>query len=332
MLGIKRRDFVTLLGGAAAWPLAAGAQQASRTRRVGVLMQFPESDTGAQARVAEFRKGLSDLGWIEGRNISFEFRWVGDSLNPDLRRKYANELVALAPDVILAPSAVSVQMLQQLTRTIPIVFVGTIDPVGGGLVASLARPESNATGFVAIEYGIGAKWLELLKQIAPSITRVAVLRAATIPGSGQFGAIQSVAPIFGVDVRPIEPRQSDDVERAVTAFATGPNAGLIATVGGVPTIYRKAIIDIAARYRLPAVYSDRDYVTDGGLICYAPVRSDYYRRAAGYVDRILKGEKPADLPVQAPTKYELVINLKTAKALGLAVPPSIRLRADEVIE
>jgi putative ABC transport system substrate-binding protein len=327
---IRRREFTAALGGAAVWPLGARAQQGDRLRRLGVLMQFPESDTGAQANIAEFRKGLNDLGWTEGRNISFDLRWGGD--NPDLRRKYANELVALTPDVILAPSAVSVQMLQQLTRTIPIVFVGTIDPVGGGLVASLARPGGNATGFVAIEYGIGAKWLELLKQIAPGVTRVTVLRAATVPGSGQFGAIQSVAPVFGVDIRPIEPRQTDDIERAVTAFATGPNAGLIATVGGVPTIYRNAIIDIAARYRLPAVYPDRDYVTHGGLICYAPVRTDYYRRAAGYVDRILRGEKPADLPVQGPVKYETVLNMKTVKSLGLNLPPTVFARADEVIE
>jgi putative tryptophan/tyrosine transport system substrate-binding protein len=329
---MKRREFITLMSGAAAaWPLAARAQQTGGVRRVGVLSQFPESE--ARANTAVFRQQMQVLGWTEDRNIRFDLRWGVAGL-VEQRRRYATEMVALAPDVILASAAVIVEALQEQTRTIPIVFVGTIDPVGGGLVASLARPGGNTTGFLAIEYSIGGKWLELLKQIAPGVTRVAVLRAPTIPGSGQFGAIQSAAPAFGVEVRPVYSTQADDIERALTDFARGPNAGLIITAGGIPgtTIPDDTIVAIAARHRLPAVYFDRRYVAVGGLISYAPVRTDNYRQAAGYVDRILKGEKPADLPVQAPTRYETVLNLKTARALGLDVPASVLARADEVIE
>jgi len=327
---MRRREFISLLSSAAAaWPFGAGAQQRERMRRVGMLSQFSESE--AHAKTAVFRQRLQELGWIEGRNIRFDLL-VGQTGDLALRRRFATELVALAPDVILASSAVYVEMLQQQTRSIPIVFVGTIDPVGGGLVASLDRPGGNTTGFLAIEYSIVGKWLELLKQIAPGVTHVAVLRAATLPGAGQFGAIQSVAPAFGVEVRPIDPAQRDDIERAVTAFARGPNAGLIVTAGGQAGIARETITALAARHQLPAVYSDRDFVAAGGLISYAPITTDHYRQAAGYVDRILKGEKPADLPVQAPTKFETVLNMKTAKALGLQVPDLVLVRADEVIE
>jgi putative ABC transport system substrate-binding protein len=325
---MRRRDFLPLLGGAAALPIAARGQQPERIRRIGVLSQFSESE--ALANTAVFRQRLQELGWIEGRNIRFDLRWGASAL--DRRRNYATELVALAPDLILASSAFNVQLLQEQTHTIPIVFVGTIDPVGGGLVESLARPGGNTTGFLGIEYSIGGKSLELLKEIAPGVTRVAVLRAPTIPGSGQFGAIQLAAPALGVEIRPFHSLQVDEIERAVTTFAHGPNAGLIVTVGGAPGIDREAITAVAARHRLPAVYFDRVYVTAGGLVSYGPVTADQYRLAAGYVDRILKGEKPADLPVQAPTKYETVLNMKTAKALGLDVPTSVLLRADEVIE
>jgi putative ABC transport system substrate-binding protein len=329
---LRRREFIAGLGGVAAWPLAARAQQRDRERRVGVLSQFPESDTDARANIAVFRQELQHSGWIEGRNIHFDVRWgAGD---PERRRRYAAELVALAPDVILASSAVNVEMLQERTRTIPIVFVSTIDPVGGGLVANLARPGGNTTGFLGIEYSIGGKWLELLKQFAPGLTRVAVLRAPTIPGSGQFGAIQTAAPTFGVEVRPFFSSHADEIERAITEFTSRSNGGLIVTAGGVQPIYvsNEAVVAIAARHRLPALYSERRFVDIGGLISYGPVRNDQYRQAAGYVDRILNGEKPADLPVQAPTKYELVLNLKAAKALGLDVPASVFARANEVIE
>jgi putative ABC transport system substrate-binding protein len=327
---MRRREFIAGLGGVAAWPVAGWAQQGERVQRIGVMSQFRESQ--ARANTAIFQQRLRELGWIEGRNIRFDLRWGAGG--PDSRLRYARELVALAPDVVLTSSAAIVGVLQEQTRTIPIVFVGTIDPVGGGLVESLARPGGNTTGFLAIEYSIGAKWLELLKEIAPGVQRVAVLRAPTIPGSGQFGAIQSAAPAFKVEVRPVYSTKADEIERAVTAFARTPDGGLIVTAGGISnvSIPDDAIPAIAARHRLPAVYFRREYVAAGGLISYAAVTTDQYREAAGYVDRILKGEKPAELPVQAPTRYETVLNLKTAKALGLTIPETLLATADEVIQ
>jgi putative ABC transport system substrate-binding protein len=329
---MKRREFITLLGGAAAgWPLGARAQQAERMRRIGVLMPSAADDPEYQARMTAFLQGLGQLGWTSGRNVRIDTRWA--AADADRIRKYAAELVALAPEVILAPGSATVGPLLQATRTIPIVFATVPDPVGAGFVESLARPGGNATGFIAFEYGLGAKWLELLKQIAPGVTRAAVLRdPAEASGTGQFGAIQSVAPSFGVEVSPISVRDATEIERAVTSFARGSNGGLIVTGSALTAIHRALIVTLAARHRLPAVYPGRYHVTGGGLISYGPDRVDQYRQAAGYVDRILKGEKPADLPVQAPTKYELVINLKTAKALGLDVPPMLLARADEVIE
>ena len=326
---MKRREFIALLGGAAAaWPLAAHGQQ-DRRRRIGVLMSTRADDPEGQTRIAAFLGGLQQLGWTDGRNVEINARWAtGDAEG----RKYAAELVALAPDVILG-TGLYVGSLQQVTQTVPIVFVLVADPVGAGFVASLARPGGNATGFSFSEYGISGKWLELLKQIAPSVTRVAVLRNPADPaGTGQWGAIQSVAPSFGVELIPLGVRDPSEIERAVTEFARGSNGGLIVVAGGLVIVHRELIIALAARHRLPAVYFNRMYVTGGGLISYGPENFDQYRRAAGYVDRILKGEKPADLPVQAPTKYELLINLKTAKALGLDVPPMLLARADEVIE
>ena len=314
-----------------AWPLAARAQQPERMRRIGVLMSLAADDPEAQARIAAFLQGLQQLGWTDGRNVRIDTRWgAGDA---DDIRKYAAELVALAPDVILATGAAAVGPLLQATRTVPIVFVNVADPVGAGFVDSLARPGGNATGFILFEYGMSAKWLELLKQIAPGVTRAAVIRDPAIAaGIGQFGAIQSVAPSVGVEVSPVNVRDAGEIERAVTAFARSSNGGLIVTGSALAVVHRDLIITLAARHKLPAVYFQRFFVTGGGLISYGPDIIDQYRRAAGYVDRILKGEKPADLPVQAPTKYELVINLKTAKALGLDVPPSLLARADEVIE
>jgi putative ABC transport system substrate-binding protein len=328
---IKRRTFIAGLGSAAAWPVVTRAQRGDRVRRIGVLSQFPE--TLARENMTILVKRMQELGWIEGRNVSYDLRWGAGNTVAN-RQKYASELIALAPDVIVASSAVGVEELQLQTRTIPIVFAGVIDPVGGGLAESLARPGGNTTGFLTIEYGIGAKWLEILKQIAPGVTRVAVLRALTIPGSGQFGAIQSAAPTFGVEVRPVYSTEAAELERAATAFAHPPNGGVIVTIAGHPTtsIPDQTVIAIAARHRLPAVYFDRRYVAGGGLISYGSVISDQHRQAAGYVDRILKGEKPADLPVQAPTKFELVINLKTAKALGLTIPETLLATADEVIQ
>jgi putative tryptophan/tyrosine transport system substrate-binding protein len=328
----SRRAFITLLGGAAAaWPLAARAQQLERMRRVGVLMHLAADDPEGQARIAAFTQGLQELRWAIGRNVRIDYRWAaGDA---ERARKYAAELVALAPDVILAAGGAVVAPLLQASRTVPIVFAQTPDPVGAGFVASLARPGGNATGFTIFEFGMGGKWLELLKEIAPRVTRAAVLRdAALAAGTGQLGAIQSVAPSFGVELSPIDVRDAGEIERAVTAFARSPNDGLLVTGSALATVHRDLIVALAARHRLPAVYSSRYFVTDGGLISYGPDSIDPYRRAAAYVDRILKGEKPADLPVQAPTKYELVINLKTAKALGLEVPPTLLARADEVIE
>ena len=300
-------------------------------RRVGVLMSVAAEGPEGQARLTAFLSGLQQLGWIDGRNVQIDTRWgAGDA---DLHRKYAAELVALAPDVILAASSPSVGALQQATRTVPIVFVGIGDPVGGGFVESLARPGGNATGFMLFEYGISGKWLELLKEIAPSVTRAAVIRdPAVAAGAGQLGAIQSVAPSFGVELSPVGVRDIGEIERVITAFARGSNGGLIVTASPLARFHRALIIMLAARHRLPTVYSDHIFVNDGGLISYGPDRVDPYRRAASYVDRILKGARPADLPVQAPTKYELVINLKTARALGLEIPPTLLARADEVIE
>jgi putative tryptophan/tyrosine transport system substrate-binding protein len=329
---MKRRDFVTLLGGAAAaWPLAARAQQPERMRRIGVFMGLAADDPEGQARVAAFLQGLQEWGWSVGRNVRIDTRWTGG--DADRLRTYAAELVTLAPDVIMVNGGSLVGAMLQATRTLPIVFAGVVDPVGGGYVASLARPGGNATGFTVFEYGIGAKWLELLKQITPRVTRVAVLRDPAITsGTGQLAAIQAVAPSFGVELSPVDVRDAGEIERAIPAFAHGSNDGLIVVTSPTSQLHRKLIISLAARHRLPAVYPARFFVTGGGLISYGPETVDPYRRAAGYVDRILKGEKPADLPVQAPTKYETVINLKTAKALGLDVPATVLARADEVIE
>jgi putative ABC transport system substrate-binding protein len=328
---MRRRDFITLLGGAAAWPVAARAQPAARMRRIGILLNAPSDDPQYQAWVGAFLQALALLGWTIGRNVRIDTRWAGPNA-AEIRRHEA-ELVALAPDVILAHGAGPVGALLQATRTVPIVFVAVVDPVGGGFVDSLPRPGGNTTGFTLFEYGISGKWLELLKEIAPGVTRVAVLRDPAIAsGSGQLGAIQSVAPSLGVELSPINVRDAGEIERAVAAFARSPNGGLIATASAKVQLHRNLIITLAGRHKLPAVYADRIYVTDGGLIAYGPDRIDQYRRAAGYVDRILKGERSADLPVQAPTKYELVINLQTAKALDLTVPDTVLARADEVIE
>jgi putative ABC transport system substrate-binding protein len=329
---MKRREFITLLGGAAVgWPLAARAQQGERMRRIGVLMALAADDPEGQARLTAFVQGLQELGWTDGRNVRIDYRWpAGDA---ERTRRYATELAALAPDVILAGAGAVVPSLLQATRTVPIVFTQTPDPVGAGFVNSLARPGGNVTGFTIFEYGISAKWLELLKEIAPRVTRAAVIRDAAIAsGTGQWGALQSVAPSFGVELSPVNMSDAGEIERAVAAFARSPNGGMILTASTLAVIHRELIITLAARYRLPAVYSFRYFVTGGGLISYGPDSIDPHRRAAGYVDRILKGEKPADLPVQAPTKYELAINLKTAKTLGLDVPTSLIARADEVIE
>jgi putative ABC transport system substrate-binding protein len=328
----SRRELITMLGGAAvAWPLTARAQQPDRMRRIGVLTGVAENDPEGRARHAAFLQGLTQLGWSEGRNVQIETRWGAGDAN--LYRSRVAELVARAPDVILAAGTSNIGPLQQVTRTIPIVFVGITDPVGGGFVASLARSGGNTTGFILFEYGMSAKWLELLKQIAPTVTRVAVLRNPGITsGTGQFAAIQTVASSFGVELTPVDVRDTDEIERAVAAFARSSNGGLILTLSQAAQANRDLIIALAARHRLPAVYSDRLFVTRGGLTSYGTDVVDPWRRAAGYVDRILKGEKPADLPVQAPTKYELVLNLKTAKALGLEAPPTLLARADEVIE
>ena len=320
---MKRRTFIGALGGAAAWPVVARGQQSERVRRVGVLMALGADDPESKARVTAFVQGLAQLGWIIGQNVQVDYRWA---LNFDDVHRYVAELVALAPDVILTHSSATVAPLLQATRTVPIVFTLVADPVGAGYVDSLAHPGGNATGFTIHEYAIGAKWLELLKQIAPTVTRVGAA------GTGQFGAIQSVASSFGVELNPVGVRDGGDIERAITAFARSSNGGLIVT-GSVPaSANRELIVALAARHRLPAVYFTRYFVTGGGLISYGPDYVDEFRLAAGYVDRILRGAKPEELPVQAPTKYELVINLKTAKALGIEVPQSLLARADEVIE
>jgi putative tryptophan/tyrosine transport system substrate-binding protein len=326
----KRREFITLVGGAAVSPIAARAQQPERMRRIGVLMTLASDDPEGQARHAAFLKGLQQLGWTDGSNVHIDTRWGTSAAQI---RTYAAELVALAPAVILASGGSSMSPLQQITRSVPIVFVNVADPVGAGFVASLARPGGNATGFTPFEYGISGKWLELLKQSAPNVTRAAVIRDPANPvGLGQWGAMQSVAPSVGMELSPIDARDAGEIERGVTAFARGSNGGLIVVAGAPAAVHRDLIIALAARHRLPAVYPYPYHVTNGGLIGYGPDVVDQYRQAAAYVDRIIKGEKPADLPVQAPTKYELVINLKTAKALGLELPPTLLARADEVIE
>jgi putative ABC transport system substrate-binding protein len=329
---VRRREFIMLLGGAAAaWPLAARAQQAERMRRIGVLMNLAADDAEGQARLAAFLRGLQQLGWIEGRNAHLDIRWgAGDA---ERFRRYAAELVALVPDLILAASGSTMPPLLHATRTVPIVFVQVADPVGNGFVASLARPGGNATGFTNIDFSMSAKWLELLKQIAPGATRAAVLRDSTEPtGIGQWGALQSVAPSFTLELTPVGVSDPGEIERAIAGFANLPNGALIVTASAPTAVHRDLIITLATRHRLPAVYAYKYFITSGGLISYGPDTIDPYRRAAGYIDRILKGEKPADLPVQAPTKYELVINLKTAKALGLEIPDGLLARADEVIE
>jgi putative ABC transport system substrate-binding protein len=329
---MRRREFVTLLGGAAAaWPLAARAQQPERMRRIGILLPAAADDTEFQTRIGAFLQGLQQLGWTIGRNVRIDTRWAG--ANAVEVRKHAAELAALAPEVILAYGSSALGPLLQATRTVPIVFAGVADPVGAGFVDSLARPGGNATGFMSYEYGLSGKWLELLQQIAPSVSRVAVLRdPALTSGTGQFGAIQAVAPSLRVEVNPVNLRDAGEIERAVTAFARSPNGGLIVPGSASAQLYRDLIITLAAGHKLPAVYFDRSFVAAGGLISYGADQIDQYRHAASYVDRILKGEKPADLPVQAPTRYETVLNMRTAKALGLDVPPTVLVRAGEVIE
>jgi putative ABC transport system substrate-binding protein len=331
---MRRREFLAVLGSAAAAtfrPVDAQAQQDDRVLRIGVLIPLTADDPEAKARLAAFQQGLQELGWTEGRNVQIDARLAGG--DAERIRKHAAELVALTPDVILAVGGTVMAPLHQATRTVPIVFTQTPDPVGAGFVASLARPGGNATGFTGFEYGMSAKWLELLKEIAPRVTRAGVLRdPALAQGTGQWGAIQSVAPSFGVELHPVDVRDAGEIERAITAFARGSNGGLIVTGSGLAIVHRELIIALAARYKLPAVYFGRYFVLGGGLISYAADSIDPHRRAAGYVDRILRGEKPADLPVQAPTKYELAINLKTARTLGLEVSPTLLARADELID
>jgi len=327
---MRRRDFITLLGGAAAWPLAAHAQQRDRMRRVGFMFAtLPADDPEGQARITAFAQGLEGLGWSDGRNLRIDYRWgLGDA---DRQRRYAEELVALGPDVLLAGGNGALTALQQATRTQPIVFANVIDPVGSGYVASLARPGGNATGFMSVEFGQSGKSLELLKQIAPAVRRVVVLRNP-VGALGMLGAIQAVAPSFGVELIPVGDRRAEEIERGIAAFVRGPADGLIATSLGQTQALRDLIIALAARHGLPAIYPFSRFVADGGLMSFGNDQQESYRLAAGYVDRILRGDKPSDLPVQAPTKSELVINLKTAKALGLTVPATLLVAADEVIE
>jgi putative ABC transport system substrate-binding protein len=329
---MKRRKFLGVLGAAAAtWPLIARAQRADRVRRIGVLMSTRSEDPEGQARLAAFLQGLQEFGWVVGRNARIDLRWTGGRAG-DIR-KYAAELIELAPEAVLASGGSVVGPLLQTTSSVPVVFTQTPDPVAAGFVTSLARPGGNATGFTQVEYGTGAKWLELLREIAPWVTRAAVLRDPAIPeGIGQFAVIQSAAPSLRMEVTPVDIRDAGEIERAVGAFARSANGGLIVTSSGLANAHRALILALANRHRLPAVYSNRVFVSGGGLICYGPDSIDPHRRAASYVDRILRGEKPADLPVQAPTKYELVINLKTAKTLDLTIPATLLARADEVIE
>jgi putative ABC transport system substrate-binding protein len=328
---VKRRTFIAALGGAAAWPVAARAQQPERVPRIGVLMNFIADAPESQPRTVAFAQGLRELGWLVGHNVQIDTRWAGD--DPDRYHKYAAELVALTPDVILASASPSVAALQQLSRNVPIVFANVIDPVGAGFVASLPRPGGNTTGFTAFEYSLSGKWLELLREIVPNLARAAVLRnPALAAGIGQFAAIQSAASSSGVELSAIDLRDVGEIERGLAAFAREPKGGVVITADASAVIHRELIISLVMRHRLPNIYAFPDYALSGGLASYGPEPSDAYRRAAGYVDRILKGEKPANLPVQTPTKYSLVINLKAAKALGIDVPHSLLARADEVIE
>ena len=329
---MQRREFIMHLGGAAAaWPLAARAQQPSRMKRIGILMSISENDPSGQARVAALLQSLQQLGWFVGGSMQVDFRWGAG----DIKRiqEYAAELVALAPDVLVANGSVSLVPLLAVTRTVPIVFAIVPDPVGAGFVDSMARPGGNATGFISFEYSMAVKWLELLKQIAPWVTRVAVIRDPAISaGAGQFGAIQSVAPSFGVELTAISARDAPEIERALAVFAHSSNGGLVASQSALTAVHGDLIVSLAAQHKLPGVYFQSSFVDRGGLISYGPDFVDEFRRAAGYVDRILKGGKPADLPIQTPTKYQLVINLKTAKVLGLTIPPTLLARADKVIE
>jgi putative tryptophan/tyrosine transport system substrate-binding protein len=326
---MRRREFISIVGGAASWPLAAHAQQSERVRRIGHLSGAAADDPNSRTRSAAFQQELRKLGWTEGRNVRIDYRWGGGT---EKLPKLAAELIGLAPDVIVALGG-TIEAVTRATRTVPIVFVFSVDPVGGGYVETLSRPGGNATGFMLLEFSLNAKWLQLLKEIAPDVTRVAVLRDPSVPaGIGQFAVIQSVASSVGVEVSSVNLRQPGDIERAISKFAAAGNSGMIVTAGILAYVHRDLIVALAARHRLPAIYFERSFVTGGGLICYGADLIDQTKRAAGYVDRILKGEKPADLPVQAPTKYELVINLKTAKALGLDLPAPLLVRADEVIE
>jgi putative ABC transport system substrate-binding protein len=329
---MRRREFILLFGGSVAgWPLVVRAQQPERMRRIGVLMASAADDSDSQARIAGLLQGLQQLGWVDRRNVRIDIRWA--TTNPDEIRKHAAELVATAPEVVVAAGTVTVAPLLQVSRTQPIVFAVVIDPVGAGFVASLARPGGNATGFTIYEYGMSGKWLELLKEIAPGVKRAAVLRdPAVASGIGQFAAVQSVAPSLGMELSPVDVRDADEIERGIMAFARSPNGGLIVTASVLATRHRDLIVMLAARHRLPAVYAGRWMVTGGGLVSYGPDYVDQFRKTAGYVNRVLKGEKPADLPVQSATKYDTVINVKTANALGLTIPQSVLGRADEVLE
>jgi putative ABC transport system substrate-binding protein len=328
---MRRRDFIrVVVGSAAALPFATRAQETDRVRRIGVLMTGTPDDAEGKSRLAAFQRGLQELGWITGSNLQIDYRWANDNTH---RRQYAAELIALAPAVILASISPSTAALQEATHTVPIVFAAVTDPVGQGFVASLPHPGGNITGFALYEYGISTKWLELLKEVAPHLIRVGVLRDPTLPfTSGELGAMQGVAPSLRLDVSAINVRDAGEIERGIATFARQPNGGLVTLGSPVMLTHHDLIVTLAARHRLPAIYTTRYFVTGGGLMSYGPDRNDLYRRAAGYVDRILRGEKPADLPVQAPTKYELIVNLKAAKALGLTVSPSLLARADEVLE
>jgi putative tryptophan/tyrosine transport system substrate-binding protein len=328
---MRRRELIIALGGAAAWPIAARAQQGERMRRIGVLMSLAADDAQSQTSYAAFLQALAELGWTKGRNLRIDIRWGAGDL--DRYRKYAAELITLSPDVVLAANSPLVGALQQTSRTIPIIFVQVSDPVGQGFVASLARPGGNVTGFTNGEFETSAKWLELLKQIAPGVTKVAVMREPAVASQvAQFAAMQSAAPLLGIELSPLDVGDAGEIEHAITAFGRGSNGGLIVTTGAAALIHRDLIIALATRHRLPAAYPERAFVTAGGLMAYGADRVDQFRRAAGYVDRLLRGERPADLPVQNPIKYELMLNIKTAKALGLDVPPMLLATADEVIE
>jgi putative tryptophan/tyrosine transport system substrate-binding protein len=333
MVGMRRRDVIALLGGAAtAWPLAARAQQTEPKRRIATLQSLPADDPVAKARIAAFQRGLRQAGWIDGRNVQIDYRW-GASGDAERIRRYAAELLALAPDVVFASGTANVGPFLQATRVVPIVFSNVADPVGAGFIDSLSRPGGNATGFLQFEYGLSGKWLELLREVAPGVTRAAVVRDASISaGLGQFGAIQAVAPSLGIDVSPINLRDAGEIERTISSFARSANGGIIVTGSALAVFHGNLLVSLAERYKLPAVYFQRHFVNGGGLVSYGPDVVEQYRQAAGYVDRILRGEKPADLPVQAPAKYETVVNLKAAKALGIDVPTSLLVRADEVIE